>query len=107
MLCLYKRLHPVNEFFLQEVENNAPRRRAGHDLLLLRPIHNTLRVTPAMAAGMSERLWDVWEIVALVTAHEARDLQETSVILLDLAPAGSVGSGYSPDAGARCAEPSL
>ena len=34
-------------------------------------IHKTLRVTPAMAASVSDRLWDVSDIVALVEAREA------------------------------------
>ena len=33
-------------------------------------IHKTLRVTPAMAAGVSDRLWEVLDIVALVEAAE-------------------------------------
>ena len=35
-------------------------------------IHKTLRVTPAMAAGVTKRLWDVKDIVALVEAEEAK-----------------------------------
>ena len=34
-------------------------------------IHKTLRVTPAMAAGVSDRLWEVSDIVALVESAEA------------------------------------
>jgi hypothetical protein len=34
-------------------------------------IHKTLRVTPAMAANVTDRLWEVSDIVALVEAKEA------------------------------------
>jgi hypothetical protein len=34
-------------------------------------IHKTLRVTPAMAAGVTDRLWSVADIVAIVEAAEA------------------------------------
>jgi hypothetical protein len=33
-------------------------------------IHKTLRVTPAMAAGVTDRLWTVADLVALVEAAE-------------------------------------
>ena len=35
-------------------------------------IHKTLRVTPAMEAGVTDRLWEVADIVALVEAVEAK-----------------------------------
>jgi IS1 family transposase len=35
-------------------------------------IHKTLRVTPAMAAGVTDRLWDVNDIAAIVEAADAK-----------------------------------
>jgi hypothetical protein len=35
-------------------------------------IHRTLRVTPAMAAGVTTRLWDVSDIVELLQEAEAK-----------------------------------
>ncbi len=33
-------------------------------------IHQTLRVTPAMATGITNRLWEVSDIIALLEASE-------------------------------------
>ena len=35
-------------------------------------IHSTLRVAPAMAAGVSDRLWEIGDIVKLVEDAEAK-----------------------------------
>jgi IS1 family transposase len=34
-------------------------------------VHKTLRVTPAMAAGVTDRVWDMTDIAALIAAQEA------------------------------------
>jgi hypothetical protein len=39
-------------------------------------IHQTLRVTPAMAAGVSDRVWEISDIVELLRAKEERVLEE-------------------------------
>ncbi len=35
-------------------------------------IHSTLRMTPAMAAGVSDRLWEIGDIVELVEDAESK-----------------------------------
>ena len=36
-------------------------------------VHQTLRVTPAMEAGVADHVWDVEEIVALLDTPKATD----------------------------------
>ena len=36
-------------------------------------IHRTLRVTPAMAAGVTDRLWDVLDLVGLLEEAESQE----------------------------------
>jgi hypothetical protein len=35
-------------------------------------VHSKLRMSPAMAAGVVDRLWDIGDIVKLVEAAEAK-----------------------------------
>lgn len=39
-------------------------------------IHMTLRVTPAMAAGVTERLWGINDIISLLDAYRAELTEE-------------------------------
>ena len=34
-------------------------------------IHKTLRVTPGMAAGVTDRVWHMTDVMALIAAQEA------------------------------------
>ena len=41
-------------------------------------IHRTLRMSPAMAAGISDRLWDVDDLVTLWEAYEQRRVERAA-----------------------------
>lgn len=42
-------------------------------------IHQTLKVTPAMAAGVTNRLWDIHDVVALLEAYRAEQAEAAKV----------------------------
>ena len=52
----------------------TPFRGADDDLLQFCPHPETLRVTPAMAAGVTDPLWEVADVVALMDDAEAKPL---------------------------------
>jgi IS1 family transposase len=66
-----RRFTRLTNGFSKKVENHA------HSMALFTTyynfvrIHKTLRVSPAMAAGVSDHLWEVSDIVALIDAAEA------------------------------------
>jgi IS1 family transposase len=67
-----RRFTRLTNAFSKKIENHA------HSVALMMTyynfvrIHKTLRVTPAMAAGVTDRLWEVSDIVALMDAAEAK-----------------------------------
>ncbi|VTZ26393.1 hypothetical protein MPC4_10315 [Methylocella tundrae] len=72
-----RRFTRLTNAFSKEVENHAYA-VALHMMYynFARP-HFKLRVTPAMAAGVSDRLWEISDIVALVEAQENVGRSET------------------------------
>jgi hypothetical protein len=54
---------------LKATENFGQRRSIAYNFI---KIHRTLRMSPAMAAGVTDRLWDVNDLVALWEAYEQR-----------------------------------
>ena len=46
-------------------------------------VHGTLRVTPAMAAGVSGQLWSIGELVDAAEQHEAKRLTALRPLRLD------------------------
>jgi IS1 family transposase len=67
-----RRFTRLTNAFGKKIENHA------HSMALFTTyynfvrIHKTLRVTPAMAAGVTDRLWEVSDIVALLEAAEPK-----------------------------------
>lgn len=65
-------------------------------------IHQTLKVTPAMAAGVTTKLWEVSDIVAMLEAWEAE--QAVSGITYEIGK-DRIGDGYHVRVLPRFAEP--
>jgi len=57
-----RRWRAFNEYILEE--------NLGYFAYNFIKIHRTLRSTPAMAAGVTDRLWEVSDLVALLEASE-------------------------------------
>ena len=66
-----RRFTRLTNAFSKKVENHAHAVALFTTYYNFVRIHKTLRMTPAMAAGVSDRLWEVADIVALVEAREA------------------------------------
>lgn len=67
-----RRFTRLTNAFSKKVENHALNVALFTTYYNFVRIHQTLRVTPAMAAGVSDRLWEIGDIVALVDASEPK-----------------------------------
>ena len=67
-----RRFTRLTNAFSKKVENHAYAVALHMMYYTFVRIHQKLRVTPAMAAGVSERLWEIGDIVSLVERAEAR-----------------------------------
>jgi hypothetical protein len=61
-----RRFTRLTNAFSKKVENHAH----AVDYNFVR-IHSTLRMTPAMAAGVTKRLWEMSDVVDMLEAWEA------------------------------------
>lgn len=67
-----RRFTRLTNAFSKKVENHAYAVALHMMYYNFVKVHSKLRMSPAMAAGVSERLWEVGDIVALVEAEEAK-----------------------------------
>jgi hypothetical protein len=65
-----RRYTRLTNAFSKKIENHAAAVALGYFAYNFIKIHRTLRVTPAMAAGVTDRLWDVSDLVALIEAEQ-------------------------------------
>jgi IS1 family transposase len=67
-----RRYTRLTNAFSRKLENHSAAVALYYFSYNLVKIHRTLRMTPAMAAGATNRLWEVSDLVALLEAEEAR-----------------------------------
>ena len=67
-----RRFTRLTNGFSKKVENHAYAVALHMMYYNFVKLHSKLRVTPAMAAGVSSKLWEIGDIVSLVEAEEAK-----------------------------------
>jgi hypothetical protein len=65
-----RRLTRLTNAFSKKIENHAHARALHVMYYNFVRIHKTLRTTPAMAAGVTKRLWEIGDIVDIIEAFE-------------------------------------
>lgn len=65
-----RRFTRLTNAFSKKVENHAYAVALHFMYYNFVRIHQTLRMTPAMAAGLTDRLWDINDLVAIIDAEE-------------------------------------
>jgi hypothetical protein len=67
-----RRYTRLSNCFSRKIENHAATIALNYFAYNFIKIHRSLRVSPAMAAGVTDRLWSVEDLVALWKAYEQR-----------------------------------
>ena len=65
-----RRYTRLTNAFSRKIENHSAAVALYYFAYNFIKIHRTLRTTPAMAAGVTDRLWEVSDLVALLEAEE-------------------------------------
>jgi hypothetical protein len=66
-----RRMTRLTNAFSKKMENHAHAMALHFLYYNFVRIHQTLKVTPAMAAGVTDRLWEVSDMVTMLEAYEA------------------------------------
>lgn len=75
---MMRRYTRLTNAFSRKLENHSAAVALNYFAYNFIRIHRTLRCTPAMAAGVTKKLWEVSDLVALWEADEARRLQRAA-----------------------------
>lgn len=75
---MMRRYTRLTNAFSKKLENHSAAVALNYFAYNFIRIHRSLRCTPAMAAGVTKRLWEVSDLVALWEADEARRLQRAA-----------------------------
>lgn len=67
-----RRYTRLSNGFSRKLENHAAATALNYFAYNFIKIHRTLRMSPAMAAGVTDRLWSIEDLVALWEAYEQR-----------------------------------
>jgi hypothetical protein len=65
-----RRYTRLSNGFSRKIENHAAAVALNFFVYNYIKIHRTLRISPAMAAGVTDRLWDVKDLVAMWEPYE-------------------------------------
>jgi hypothetical protein len=75
-----RRFTRLTNAFSKKVENHTAAVALHSMFYNFVRIHQTLKVTPAMAAGVTDRLWEIGDIVAVLEAWEAKEKRDARPI---------------------------
>lgn len=65
----HEALHPLTNALSKKIENHVAAIALHYMHYNFCRIHQTLRVTPAMEAGVTDHVWDIQEVVALLDSR--------------------------------------
>jgi hypothetical protein len=78
-----RRYTRLSNRFSRKLENHSAAVALNYSAYNFIKIHRTLGTSPAMAAGVTDRLWSVEDLVALWEAYEQREGGKSGVVLAD------------------------